>query len=413
MSKILFLTSIYKYEDKGNLYTDLVDTLAAHGNSVVVMTPKERKYKAKEAIQQYGNIQCLSFRCLNFRGKVNIIEKGIATLTLGAQYKHSLKKYFRHDRFDVVIYATLPITYAPVVNYVKRRDGAISYLLQKDFFPQSAVDLELMRKDSILYHVFRCIEKELFACSDKIGVISPKNVQYLLEHNPQILPYKADYCPNSIVPSTDEKLRQSRQKKEAVRKKYGIPQDAVVFIYGGVISRAQGVEYIKRVFTEVKKEELNAAYFLLIGSGNGYDDLSRHIESLQADNIVVKPFMPKQSFDEILSASDVGLIFLDHRFTIANIPSRTLAHLDMGQPIVAATDAYTDYRELIEKHEIGLWCQSSRPAEMVDHMKRMINDREFRLRCGENARELLKKEFSTEVTYSVIKKATNIHEKNS
>lgn len=408
MSNVLFLTPIYSYEEKGNLYADLVETLAAHGNSVTVMTPKERKYKPEERIEEHGAVRCLSFRCLNFRGKVNVIEKGISTLLLGVQYKTAFKKHFNNEKFDAVIYATLPITYSPIVKYVKKRCGAKSYLLQKDFFPQSAVDLGLMRKGSIVYKVFRRIEKKLFECSDKIGVISPKNVEFFREDNPDISRDKVEYCPNSIIPSTDERIAGAKSARNEIRKKYGIPDGAVVFLYGGVISRAQGVGFIKRFFSEMRSEALDSAYFMMIGSGNGYDDLNRHIESLKMRNVVMMPFMPKKEFDEILAAADVGMVFLDDRFTIANIPSRTLAHLDYGQPIIAATDAYTDYRELIEKNGIGLWCRSNQPERMVENVRKLTYDDQFREQCGKNARELILKEYSVEVTYGVMRKSLDI-----
>lgn len=408
MSNILFLTSIYNYEEKGNLYTDLIDTLVAHGNTVTVMTPKERKYHPEEKLEKYGSIRCMRFKCLNFRGKVNIIEKGISTLSLGVQYKSKFKKYFDNEKFDVVIYATLPITYSPIVNYVKKNCGAKSYLLQKDFFPQSGVDLGIMRKNSISYKFFRRIEKKLFECSDKIGVISPKNVEFFRENNPDVDPNKVEYCPNSIIPSSEERLATNKASKDDIRKKHNIPVDAVVFIYGGVISRAQGVEFIKSVFSELNKENLDDAYFMLIGDGNGYDDLRDHIKLLGMKNIVTIPFMPKKNFDEILAAADIGMVFLDNRFTIANIPSRTLAHLDYGQPIVAATDGYTDYRELIEKNEVGLWCQSNQPEKMVENIRKLTRDQDFREQCGKNARKLMLKEYSTEVTYNVMKKSLDI-----
>lgn len=210
----------------------------------------------------------------------------------------------------------------------------------------------------------------MFECSDKIEVISPKNVKFFRENNPDIDPEKVEYCPNSIIPSSDERFCEIKLSKNAMRKQYNIPQDAVAFVYGGVINRAQGVDFIKSVFSEVKKENLDDAYFILIESGNGFDDLSIHIETLNMPNVVMMPFMPKKDFDEILAAADVGMAFLNHKFTIANIPSRTLAHLDYGQPIVAATDDYTDYKELIEDNNIGLWCPSNQPPKMVENIKK-------------------------------------------
>ena len=402
--RILYLTSIYDYNDKGNLYTDLVDEIVAHGHTVVVMTPKERKYKLKTQTITYGdNITLHQFKCLNFRGAVNVIEKGLGTLTLGYQYLRSLKKHFRDEKFDMAIYATLPITYTPVIKYLKRKHNTFCYLLHKDFFPQSAVDLEMMSKSSMSYKLFRGIEKGLYAHSDKIGVMTPKNVEFITGDNPWLDPNKVEVCPNGIIPLSDERYAAIKTNKIALREKFGIPKDSVVFIYGGIISRAQGVEFISSVFSKLKETPVENAYFLMIGSGNESEKLRRHIDNLGLKNVMIKPFLPKKEYDEIQSCADVGMIFLDKRFTIANIPSRSLSYTDMGLAIIAGTDTYTDYRQLVEGHKLGLWCSSDNPVSMVENIRTLTEDKAFREECSHNSRQYLLNNWTTKVVYSIIK----------
>ncbi|MEN6462583.1 MAG: glycosyltransferase family 4 protein [Syntrophomonas sp.] len=408
MRRILFLTSVYDFHDKGNLNVDLIDVIVKHGNEVTVITPKERKYKLNERVENHGHITTLQFKCLNFRGKVNVIEKGISTLFLGHQYKHAVKKYFGEIPFDIVIYTTLPITYLPVLKFVKEKYGTYCYLQHKDFFPQSAVDLEIIKKGSIVYCLFKRIERKLFLISDKIGLMSPKNVEYILRENPWLEKEKTEYCPNGINPTSDEKIASLRRNKMAIRNKYRIPNDAVVFIYGGNISRAQGVEFIKKMLTILSDNAIKRAYFLLIGSGNEYDSLKNHIDSLDCSFIKMLSSMPKNEFDEILSTADVGMVFLDQRFTIANIPSRTLSHMDMGQAIIAATDDFTDYRELIENNELGLWCLNGDEDAMLNNINKMVLDDIFREKCGQNARNYLVNHSTAEIAYSIIERSYSI-----
>ena len=47
------------------------------------------------------------------------------------------------------MYSTPPITFCNAIEYVKKRDGAASYLLLKDIFPQNAVDIGMMSKSGI------------------------------------------------------------------------------------------------------------------------------------------------------------------------------------------------------------------------------------------------------------------------
>lgn len=405
--KVLFLTSVYNFNDKGNLNVDLIDTIAAHGHEVTVITPKERKYHLPEKIEHQGSITTLQFKCLNFRGKVNAIEKGISTLSLGYLYLHAIKKYFKGIPYDMVIYTTLPITYKPVLKYLKRKYGTFCYLQQKDFFPQSAVDLGMLSKGSLPYKLFRHIEKGLFKSSDKIGLMSQRNVEYINKENSYLPLGIAEVCPNGIIPTPHDIVLKRKENNALMREKLGIPQDSVVFLYGGNISRAQGIEFIEDMFTKLAESPVYNTYFMMIGSGNGYAPLKKHVDSLSIKNVQFIELLPKNEFDEILVVADVGMVFLDHRFTIANIPSRILAHMDMEQAVITATDSYTDYRELIEDNHLGLWCESNDADTMILNIKKLTEDKKFRESCAVNARKCLEKENTAEVAYSVIEKSYN------
>ena len=91
--------------------------------------------------------------------KTNLIEKGLATLSIEYQYLFAVKKYFSKINFDIIIYSTPPITFSKVIDFVKKRDNAISLLLLKDIFPQNAVDLDLMKKDGLIHNYFKKKEK--------------------------------------------------------------------------------------------------------------------------------------------------------------------------------------------------------------------------------------------------------------
>ena len=173
MNRILFLTSEFNEKNKGNLNVDLVNKFSEKGYSIDVMTPIERKKKYKTQFIK-GLINIVKFKALNFRGQVNFFEKGISTLTLGILYKLNFKRFLKENKYSVVIYTTLPTTYGIFLKYLKKRYNLICYLLHKDFFPQSAIDLGVLRKKSLIYKLFRKIEKNLYHNSDLIGVMSKK-----------------------------------------------------------------------------------------------------------------------------------------------------------------------------------------------------------------------------------------------
>ena len=107
-------------------------------------------------------------------------------------------------KFDLVLYSTPPITLQKAVSYVKNRDGAATYLLLKDIFPQNALDLGMLKKTGVkglFYRYFKNKEIKLYVVSDYIGCMSEANVEFLLKHNPESqagpLIFEASHQPSS------------------------------------------------------------------------------------------------------------------------------------------------------------------------------------------------------------------------
>ena len=65
---------------------------------------------------------------------------------------------------------------------------------------------------------------------------------------------------------------------------------------------------------------------MFCGKGTEKNRLYNFIKEKEIKNAIALDFLPKQDYDNILQNVDIGLIFLDHRFTIPNIPSRTLSY---------------------------------------------------------------------------------------
>jgi len=404
MSRVLFITSDYPEDGKGNLYYDLVSEFVYNDNIVDVIVPQERKYKKKNTMLKSNNLTVFRVRYLNFRGKVSVIEKGIATIIQGHFYKWIVKKYF-NNKYDIVICATLPISYRPVFQYVKKKHKTYTYLLHKDIFPQSAIDLGILKHKSILYKFFRRMESRLYDKSDKIGVMSKKNIDYLVLNNPRLPINKFEICVNSIIPKAVHEIATLIESRKTTRKKYHLPIEDTIFIYGGNISRAQGIQFIYSVLPEFSK--MIGAHLLFVGSGNEFDNLKNNIIENKYENVTIISKVEKSEFDMIVSACDVGLVFLDYKFTIANIPSRSLTHMEFRQPIIAATDEYTDFRDFIIYNNIGLWSPSNDVSAFLENVKKYIENKSLIKEQGENARAYLEKNMNTKISYLTIMK--NLH----
>ena len=395
---ILFLTLLdFNSIDERNIYTDLLREFYKNGHSVYVISPVEKRKNQETKLLKTDKATILKLKIGNTQ-KTNIIEKGISTISIEPQFIAGIKKYFSDVKFDLVIYSTPPITFCNAIEYVKKRDGAKTYLLLKDIFPQNAVDLGMMSKSGIkglIYKVFRNKEKKLYRISDYIGCMSQANVDYVLKHNPEINPEKVEICPNSVEVidmSVDEKTR------DEIRRKYSIPLDKKVFVYGGNLGKPQGIDFmIECLKSQEKNKEV---YFLIVGDGTEYGKIETYVESNKPSNVRLMKRLPKEDYDKMVAACDVGMIFLDQRFTIPNFPSRLLSYMQAKIPVLAVTDPNTDIGKVIVDGGFGWWCESNDVRAFAKSINTYLHD--GRRSIQEKEYQYLVENYSSQRSYKIL-----------
>lgn len=388
---IIFLTMsrITSIAGRG-IYTDLMRKFRDEGHNVFIVSPRERSLGLVTGLTDVDGVHVFGVRTLNLQ-KTNVIEKGIGQVLVEGEYKRAIKKYLAGVDFDLILYSTPPITFPKVIKYLKDKNPrAKSYLLLKDIFPQNAVDLGMMTKKGVkgmLYKYFRHKEKTLYALSDHIGCMSPANVEYVLKHNPDVPSQKVEIAPNSYDVAIDASTgAMCRIDRKAIREKYELPTDVPIFIYGGNLGKPQGIPFlIKCLDANANRKD---CHFVVVGDGTEQAKLEEWHKLVNPESVTLLKKLSKDEYDVLVKSCDVGLIFLDHRFTIPNYPSRLLPYLENRMPIIAATDTSSDTGKIAEENGYGFWCESNSVEAFTAVLDKMIaadrkamGDKGYRFLC--------------------------------
>jgi len=401
--KILFLTLVkIKSLDERGIYTDLLRKFRDEGDEIFIVCPSERRDKKPTHLSKENGSTILNVRTFNLQ-KTNSIEKGIGTLAIEHQYLQAIKKYFPKTKFDLLLYSTPPITFSKVIDYIKKRDNAFSYLLLKDIFPQNAVDMKMITEGGLLHKMFLSKERRLYELSDAIGCMSEANKKYLLAHNPIINTKKIEVNPNSITPVS---FVQTIEEKKSVKEKYGLPLNKKIFVYGGNLGKPQGIDFL----IETINANINPfVFFLIVGSGTEYIRINKWFQNQQPKNALLLEGLPKKEYDLVLNTCDVGMIFLHKDFTIPNFPSRLLSYLEMKMPVIAATDMNTDIGSEIEKNKCGYAVLSGDILRMQKVIDKISSDAILYTQMSENAWNFLQREYKVDYSYQLIKNRLEKH----
>lgn len=350
-------SQILKIEEHA-IYNDLIRKFITEGHKVYIMVPLERRTGKNTELYHYKGVNVLGVRTLNVT-RTNVVEKGFGQLLLESQFENALKKYLNNVKFDLILYSTPPITFCKVIRLAKQLNpGAKSYLMLKDIFPQNAVDINMLSKTGLkgfLYQSFRRKEKELYQLSDFIGCMSPANVEYVLQHNPEVNPDIVEICPNSYEVVDNKEM--TKEERNCIRQKYKLPIDKPIFLYGGNLGKPQGIPFLVECLKANKDRK--DCHFVIVGNGTDYPLIERFVKEENPTAVSLFSFIPKEDFDKLVDACDIGMIFLDHRFTIPNYPSRLLPYLMSKKPILVCTDPNCDTGEIAVKNGYGLFCESN------------------------------------------------------
>jgi glycosyltransferase involved in cell wall biosynthesis len=396
---VLFLSisqAVSNINNRG-IYPDLLRKFATEGHKVFIVCPFERKLRKKTEYSISNNVHTLGVKTLNIT-KTNIIEKGIGTLLIERQFKNAINKYFSNEQFDLILYSTPPITFSNLITFLKKKHNAKSYLLLKDIFPQNAVDLGLIKANSLLHNFFKKKEKQLYKISDHIGCMSPANVNYLIQNNSDLSKNCIEICPNSIELKT--KNSETLLDKINILNKYNIPSNTILIIYGGNLGKPQGIDFLIQI---LKTNSTNKKiYFIIAGNGTEYIKLKKWLLENQLTNTTLFSSLPKDEFDLLVGISDISLILLNYQFTIPNYPSRLLTYLEYKKPILVASDKASDVGKIAIENNYGFSSSSNNINEFNKNLNLLIENEDLRISMGQNGYDYLKNNYTVQNSYEII-----------
>lgn len=407
---VIFLTMVQMPSLSGRgIYVDLLRHFYNQGHNVYVVFPRERRQGKTTETFEVDGAHFLGVRTLNLQ-KSSIVEKGVGQVLVEGQFKRAIRKFWGNKHFDLILYSTPPITLMGTIKYLKEHiPQAKSYLLLKDIFPQNAVDVGMMSitgPKGILYRFFRSKEKALYKVSDFIGCMSPANVEFVLKHNPEVPVEKVEVAPNSVELQVDDselldgRELELKEKSERyyIRNKYHLPVDKPIFIYGGNLGKPQGIPFLINCLNSNANRK--DCHILVIGSGTELPLLENWYSDNHPQSVTVMKGLPKNEYDELVRTCEVGLIFLDHRFTIPNFPSRLLSYLEYKMPVICATDTNCDMGSIAEANGFGYWCESNSVGAFTNCIDKMLHSDIKAM--GEKGYEFLKENYLVEHTYKAI-----------
>lgn len=370
----MMLTAYFPPEvgSASHLFYELGAEFVRRGHSVTVLTgyptyninPADLPAKYKSGLWLRENIEGMTVvRTKSLQMPRNIpVLRGIDQVTTSIAFAVS-GMFIARTRPDVILIYSPPLFLGIsgcVLRFVKRAKVVLNV---QDLFPQSAIDLGLLRS-TLLIKLFRQLESMLYKRLDAVAVHSSGNREHVIRcggktdrtfvvHNP--------VDTKSIVPG---------ERNNVFRDRYCIRTDEFVVSFAGVIGYSQDLD------TVIEAAELLSGtdnmLFLIVGDGVEKPRLMERAKGMK--NIRFLPMLGREEYLELLRTSDICLATLRSEVKTPVVPSKILSVMAAGRPLVAGLPLEGDAPRMISDARCGICVEPENPVKLADAIKALHAD---------------------------------------
>jgi glycosyltransferase involved in cell wall biosynthesis len=381
----------------GRTSLDIAQGLLERGHKVTVITSfpskpsgklypgfSRRLFAGEQAQEGFELVRCFS----TMSPKSRLLSRFLENITFGLTSSMAILFMRRSD----VIYANTWPIFASGLLFIMAKIRRIPMVISvQDVYPESLVSQGrsfakklftgwLLRWDGVMARGCR-----------KVIVISKRFADlYFAERrvpkeNICIVPNWGDDC---LLNVGEERLKRFRASKS-------ISIDARVFVYGGNIGVAAGVETLVQAIKHLNTAE---RFHLLIAGEGSQLDLCKVLARELSDGLVT--FHTPWRADEtelVLGLAEVLLLPTRGRQSHASVPSKLISYWLAGKPVIAMAWPQSDLADLVENSSGGWLVEPDRPdllAAKIDEVLGLDPD-ELRRR-GQAGRDFAMKNLTRE-----------------
>jgi colanic acid biosynthesis glycosyl transferase WcaI len=372
------------------LMTELAEGLVKRGHEVRVITAMpnypERKiypaYRGKGYLQEERNGVLIQRCYVWIRPNPGLLTRALLD---GSFISLSFMQALKGWRPDVILSTSPSLPAAIPVALLKLFYRCPTVLNLQDILPEAAVQTGLIRNQFAI-RVFERLEKFAYKSATEISVIAESFQQNLL--NKGVAKSKMNLIPNWV---DVDFIRPMDKYDNAFRRANGL-KDKFVVLYSGNIARTQGIKTVIRA--AAKMQHLKDIVFVIVGEESQLLELDQCRQELGAQNVLLRPFAPREELPEMLAAADVGLIMQKRNVVGFNMPSKTQVLLASGRPILAAVPSYGTAAQAVRASGGGIVIEPEDPAELASAIQHLYQHPELATQLGQQGRQYAVSEYS-------------------
>ncbi len=306
-------------------------------------------------------------------------------------------------RPDVIV-GTSPQLFAAVSAWLSAKFKRVPFVFElRDLWPESILAVGAMEKGWAIRKLEQFVSF-LYRQADLMVPVTHAFARILEEEG--VPADRIEVITNGIEPDA-HKLTETR---EAVRERWGIPQDAFVGGFIGTLGMAHGVSTILEAAEKVRGD--HSLHFVIMGNGAGKAQIKQLAADKRLDNVTIIDGQPRQDALNVLGAIDVSLVLLKNTPLFETvIPSKIFEAMAFRKPMLLGVRGESA-DIVVNKARAGIAFTPEDADEMLLHLQALRDDPERCAEFGRNGRAAVESSFRrTQLAARMLQAIARVAEK--
>jgi len=405
--KLLLLCQLFYPElvSTGQTLTELCEVLADKGVEIeVVCAPPSVMNSGKKVKRRMVHhdihikrVWATSFPKLNFLGRV------INQLTYALSV--FLFLLFKRNKGPILVLTNPPFLAFFCALLRKLKLGSPYIYLIFDVYPDTAVNLGVIKKNSLLSRLWEWVNKISFMHASKIIVIG-RCMKDIIET--KIKKYGIQRTDNTVhmihVWSDDQHIQTNKNEKNPFNVRWGLAGKFIV-LYSGNMGRFHDMETIMEAISELS--DFKNIVFLFVGEGHKKAWIMDYAKRNNHSNCQFHSYVKREELPDLLSIADVGIVSLLEGQEGLSVPSKAYALMAAGVPVVAIIPSLSEIARMVTEENCGMVVRNGDVQGLKNAILTFYNNRDLLKRLANNASKSIAEKYSLESAansyYRIIK----------
>lgn len=365
------------------LMTELAEGLVAQGHQVRVVTampnyPQRRIYnefKGKLYLTELKNGVAIQRNYVWIRPKPGLIDR----ILLDASFVLiSLVHALKGRRPDVILLTVPPLPVsvpAALLGWLHRCPVVLNL---QDILPEAAVHTGLLTNKRMIA-IFEKLEKFAYRTATKISVIADGFIDNLVGKG--VPKSKIRLIPNWVDVNFIQPLPKENNYFRAAHQLDG----KFVVMYSGNIGRTQPLTAL--IDAAACLRAIPDIAVVIVGEEKALQELELYRQKVDAPNVLLLPFQPREKLPELLAAADVGLVMQKENVISFNMPSKIQVLLASGRAILASVPASGTAAKAVQHSGGGVVVPPEDPEALAAAILDLYKNPDKAARLGQQGRQ--------------------------